>query len=445
VRRVIILILLLGLMQLIALAAPFGGAGRAILVFGFLILAAYSAGELAENFHLPKIVGYLVAGLLFGPHATSVVRPSEALDLQPVGDLAIALIAFIAGAELDMGDLRRRGVSLLKVTSTELTVSFVAIFAALVLMRPWIPFLAGYNWIVVCAFAGLFASVAIVHSPAVTIALLTETRAQGPVAKTTLGVVLIADVAVVLLFSVALSVARALVPSGAKGVGSLGATVWEIGGAFPVGLLIGIAIVIYLRLTTSDLFLFAILATFFGLEVARLMHTEPLLTLLVAGFIARNFSRHGSGVLLREAMERSAAPVFVIFFALAGAKIELPDLARLWPLVLPIALVRAGAIRFGTRMGARWARLPASEARPLWMGLISQAGVAIGLVTVASASYPAAGGEMRTLLLTLIAMNETVGAILFRRALQKAGEVGGEGVGIEMMESQVAGRTSQTV
>jgi hypothetical protein len=52
---------------------------------------------------------------------------------------------------------------------------------------------------------------------------------------------------------------------------------------------------------------------------------------------------------------------------------------------------------------------------------------------------------MRTLLLTLIAMNETVGAILFRRALQKAGEVGGEGVGIEMMESQVAGRTSQTV
>jgi hypothetical protein len=62
------------------------------------------------------------------------------------------------------------------------------------------------------------------------------------------------------------------------------------------------------------------------------------------------------------------------------------------------------------------------------MGLISQAGVAIGLVTVASASYPAAGGEMRTLLLTLIAMNETVGAILFRRALQKAGEVGGEGV-----------------
>jgi Kef-type K+ transport system membrane component KefB len=424
-RRVIILILLLGAMQLIALAAPFGGAGRSILVFGFLILAAYSAGELAVNFRLPKIVGYMIAGAVFGPFAAGVVRPAEVQALNPVGDLAIALIAFIAGAELDLGELRRRGVSLLKVTGTELGVTFVAIFLALILMRTWIPFLAGANWVVVLAFGGLFASVAIVHSPAVTIALLTETRAHGPVARTTLGVVLVADVAVVLLFSVALSLAQALVPSGARGVGSLAATAWEIGGAFPVGLLIGLAIVGYLRITTSDLFLFAILATFFGLEVARLMHTEPLLTLLITGFVAKNFSRHGSGQLLREAMERSAAPVFVVFFALAGAKIELPELARLWPLVLPIALVRAGGIRVGTRLGARWARLPANEARPLWMGLISQAGVAIGLVTVASASYPAAGGEMRTLLLTLIAMNETVGAILFRRALHKAGEVGG--------------------
>lgn len=421
-RRVIILILLLGLMQLIALAAPFGGAGRAILVFGFLILAAYSAGELAENFHLPKIVGYLMAGLVFGPHATAVVRPSEALDLQPVGDLAIALIAFIAGAELDAGELRRRGVSLLKVTSTELSVSFVAIFAALLLMRPWIPFLAGYNWVVVCAFAGLFASIAIVHSPAVTIALLTETKAQGPVARTTLGVVLLADVAVVLLFSVALSVARALVPSGAKGVGSLGATVWEIGGAFPVGLLIGLAIVVYLRLTTSDLFLFAILATFFGLEVARLMHTEPLLTLLVAGFVAKNFSRHGSGILLRDAMERSAAPVFVVFFALAGASIALGEVASIWPIALIVVVVRGLAVWGGSNVGARWSGAGEMERRYVWMGLVSQAGVAIGLVMVMADAYPSRGAQMRVLLLSVIAINQLVGPVLSRYALVRSGE-----------------------
>jgi Kef-type K+ transport system membrane component KefB len=191
-----------------------------------------------------------------------------------------------------------------------------------------------------------------------------------------------------------------------------------------VGIILGLAIILYLRITTSDLFLFAILATFFGLEISRLVHTEQLLTLLVAGFIAKNFSGRGRGMALRDGMERSAAPVFVVFFALAGAKIELPDLARLWPLVLPIALVRAGGIWTGTRLGARWAKLAPLESRSVWMGLISQAGVAIGLVSVASASYPAAGGSMRTVLLTLIAMNETVGAILFRRSLQAAGEIG---------------------
>jgi Kef-type K+ transport system membrane component KefB len=423
-RRVIILILLIGAMRLIMLAAPFGGAGRTILVFGFLILAAYSAGELAEMFRLPKLVGYMVAGAVFGPFAVGVVRSAEIRALTPVSDLAIALIAFLAGAELDWGELRRRGVALLKLTGTELGVTFVAIFTALVLLRAWIPFLSDGNWVVIVAFSGLFASVAIVHSPAVTMALLTETRAHGPVARTTLGVVLLADVAVVLLFSVTLSAARALVPSGAKGIGSLGAVAWEIGGAFPVGIILGLAIILYLRITTSDLFLFAILATFFGLEISRLVHTEQLLTLLVAGFIAKNFSGRGRGMALRDGMERSAAPVFVVFFALAGAKIELPDLARLWPLVLPIALVRAGGIWTGTRLGARWAKLAPLESRSVWMGLISQAGVAIGLVSVASASYPAAGGSMRTVLLTLIAMNETVGAILFRRSLQAAGEIG---------------------
>jgi Kef-type K+ transport system membrane component KefB len=166
------------------------------------------------------------------------------------------------------------------------------------------------------------------------------------------------------------------------------------------------------------------MVTFFGLEVARLLHAEPLLTLLVAGFITQNVSRRGRGRVLREAMERSAAPVFVVFFALAGAKLDLSEVVRLWTLVLPIVLVRAGGLWIGCRVGGRWAGLAPSETRYYWLGLVAQAGVAIGLVDVASAVYPAAGGDMRTILLAVIAVDQTVGPILFRRALQKAGEVG---------------------
>lgn len=122
-------------------------------------------------------------------------------------------------------------------------------------------------------------------------------------------------------------------------------------------------------------------------------------------------------------MSRSAAPIFVVFFALSGARIELAAVAPLLPLVLPIALVRGGAIWAGTRLGGRWAGASAGERRYVWMGLVSQAGVAIGLATIVADAYGELGGYLRSLLLALIAVNETVGAILFRRALDQSGEL----------------------
>ena len=422
-RRLVILALLLGGMQLVLMAGPAESRGQVLLTFGFLILAAYSVGELAKQFGLPKIVGYLAAGAVFGPEVLGVVPQASVEELGSVSNLAIALIAFLAGAELEWGELRRRGVALIKVTSTELAITFVIIMGTLIVMREQVPFLAGTNWIVVLTFSGLFASIAIVHSPAVTLALLSETGARGPVARSTLGVVLLADVMVVLVFSGALAVARALVPSGTAGVGSFASTAWEIGGSIPVGVVLGVVVALYLRFVRAELFLFAILVTLFGSEIARLLHVETLLTLLVAGFVAETLAPGSTGRALRHAMERSAAPVFVVFFALSGAKLDVPALAQLWPVVIPIVLARVAGIWLGTRVGGRWAGLAPLERDSLWLGLVSQAGVAIGLVTVAGAVYPAAGGDMRTILLSVIAVNETVGAILFRRSLIAAGEV----------------------
>jgi len=426
-RRLVILALLLGGMQLVLVAGPQESRGQALLTFGFLILAAYSVGELAKQFRLPKIVGYLAAGAVFGPDALNVVPEQSVRQLGSVSNLAIALIAFLAGAELEWAELRRRGIALLKVTGTELAVTFLVVALVLVLMRQHVPFLADTNWTVTLTFTALFTSMVIVHSPAVTMALLTETGARGPVARTTLGVVLMADVAVVLLFSLALAAARALVPSGTAGVGSFSATAWEIGGSIPVGAVLGAVVALYLRFVRGELFLFAILVTLFGSEIARLLHVETLLTLIVAGFLAETMAPGGMGRALRQAMERSAAPIFVVFFALAGAALELGELARLWPLVLPIVLARMVGLWLGSRLGAKWGGLAPVERNHLWLGLVSQAGVAIGLVTVAGQVYPAAGGDMGNLMLAVIAVNTPLGAVLFRRSLVRAGEVGADG------------------
>jgi Kef-type K+ transport system membrane component KefB len=429
-RRVSILLLLLGGMHLIGPigTAPGGAPRQALLTFGFLILAAYTVGEIMMGIGLPKIVGYLAAGILFGPSGLGTVTREAIYRLSPINGLAIAIIAFLAGAELDWRELKQRGTTILKMLGVELTLSFAAIFVLLYAVRGWVPFLRDIPAIEAASFSALFASVAVIHSPAVTLALLTETGARGPVARTTLAIVLIADVAVLLLFTGVLAVTRAIAPPGGEGHGpSLGVVGWEIGGSLLVGVLIGGAVALFVRYIRGELLMFALVVAFLGAEIARLAHVETLLTLLVAGFVTEN-GLGARGLEFRHAMERSAAPVFVVFFALSGAYIAVREVALLWPVVIPLVLVRMVAIWGGTALGARWAGATADERRYVWLGLISQAGVAIGLATVVSEVYPERGAQLRTLFLAVLAINQVLGPILFRRALVQAKEIQPAGV-----------------
>jgi hypothetical protein len=146
--------------------------------------------------------------------------------------------------------------------------------------------------------------------------------------------VLIADIVVVLLFSGLLAVARSVIPTtGTSGGPSAAEVAWEIGGSILVGAALGGAIALYMRFVKRELLLFAIVVAFLGSEIARLAHVEVLLTLLVAGFVVENGTKEGAVELL-HAMERSAAPVFVVFFAVAGAAIIVRDVLLIWPIAV---------------------------------------------------------------------------------------------------------------
>lgn len=424
-RRVVILVLLLGAMQLILPLGTAGYGGQWLLILGFLIVAADAVGTLAAAIRLPKIVGYMLAGLLFGPSALGTMSEASVQQLAPVSSLAIALIAFLAGAELRWSELREHGRKILRILTAEMSLSFAAITAFLVALRDVVPFLRGASTPTTIALSMLFASVAVVHSPAVTMALLTETRARGPVARTTLGVVLLSDVAVIVFFSAVLAMARTIAPPASAEVAgvTLGGLLWELVGAVLVGALFGGVVAIYLRWVRRELFLFALIVAYFGAEIARLAHVETLLMLLTAGFVAENVSERAHGEALRLAMERSAAPIFVVFFALAGAALQLREVVAVWWLVLPIVTVRLAAIWLGSSVGARWGGATPAERLYTWLGLVSQAGVAIGLVTIVAQVYPERGDDLRTMFLAMIALNQTFGPVMFRQALVRSGEL----------------------
>jgi Kef-type K+ transport system membrane component KefB len=333
------------------------------------------------------------------------------------------LIAFLAGAELRWAELRARFKAFTTIVLVELLLTFVLLAAGMFFLTERMAFLADAGSMERLAFSIIFASIAIAHSPAATLALLSETRARGPVARTTLSLVLLSDVVVVLMFSLSAAVARAIVPPTTGEPLSVSGVAWEILGAFLVGAILGVAIAGYLRFIRRELLLFGILIAFLGAEIARLAHVEVLLTLLVAGFLTENLSKDDRGEQLREAVERAAAPVFVVFFALAGAAINLGAVAALAAFVGPLVLLRAFSIWLGVKIGARRTDASADERRYVWLGLVSQAGVAIGLASVVADQYPVRGAALQALLLATIAITQVVGPILFRRALVKSGEV----------------------
>jgi Kef-type K+ transport system membrane component KefB len=423
-RRALILLLLFGGMQLILPLGRDVPTSGALLTLGFLILAAYTVGEIMSALGLPKLLGYLIAGIVFGPSGVHAVSLGAVVKLQPVSQLAVALIAFVAGAELKWQEVKERGPAYLRVIGVEMPLTFVVIAVSVYFLYPYIPGEQQRTALHALVFAILFASIAIAHSPAVTLGILTETHARGAVARTTLGVVLVSDVFLVIIFSLVATLSRLIIPPPGGGeIVSLPLVVWEIAGALVVGAVIGGGVALYLRFIQKELLLFGIIVAMLGAEVARLAHVELLLTLLTAGFVAENFAPGQTGEAMRKAVERAGAPVFVVFFALAGAAIQVNQLATLFAIAAPLALVRAASIYLGSRVGARWAGLPEPERRYLWMGLVAQAGVAIGLATAVASVYPHLGSAVRALALALIPINELVGPVLFRRALTLSGEL----------------------
>jgi len=167
--------------------------------------------------------------------------------------------------------------------------------------------------------------------------------------------------------------------------------------------------------------LVVLLALGFGVStVLDYLRFDALLTFMVAGFVVRNLSNQGQKFI--HYIEQTGTVVYVVFFAIAGADLDVPLLRALWPVALVLAGARASATWVGSRVASSVARDPPTLRKWAWAGLVSQAGLTIGLSLVVAREFPAIGAEFRSLAIATVAMNEMIGPILFKLALDRAGE-----------------------
>jgi Kef-type K+ transport system membrane component KefB len=403
----IAIVALMALIHFLGFDGILAGESEVTIAFGFLLLVAYLMGEIFSVLSLPKISGYIFTGVLFGPHALGFVEIDMVQRLKIIDDLALTFIALAAGGELRVEDV--------------------------LLVREWIPFFRGMSFSVILSAAILFGVISVARSPSSAIAIIKECRARGPFTEGVLGVTVAMDVLIIILFAGALSIATiSAQPGQAFDVGSLVVLSVEISLSLSIGYLVGSLIALYIKHIQVYLTIFVLAITFsiakfsplLGLTMERsfhaAIHLEPLLICLAAGFIIQNRSPQGEGLM--NAIDRSSLPVYVIFFALTGAALDLEALKQTWHLALMLAGVRLVAIWFGAFWGGRLSGDPPVFYRNSWLAFITQAGVSLGLTAIVAKRFPEWGASFATVVVAVIAINQLVGPIAFRSALIRVGE-----------------------
>ncbi len=397
-----------------------GGSGT-IAAVGFLLLAGTLLSELVELVGIPHLTGYLVAGIVAGPYALRLIDHRSVERLSSVNALALALIAMAGGAELKMEFVKKGLKTLAWSTILQSVLGLLLMTGVFMAARPLIPFAKPLT---LGAFAGvalLWGIMSTTRSPSATLGILSQTRAQGPLARFILTFVMTSDVVVVVLLAVGLTIARPLIEPGAElSSGAFRRLGHEILGSVSLGTTLGIVLVLYMRLVGRQL-LVVFIALGFGLtEVLRYLNFEPLLTFMVAGFLVQNLSKQGEKFL--HAIEQTGGVVYVVFFATAGADLDVPLLKLLWPVALVLVGARAVITWTVHRLSSALADDPPMVRRWGWSGLVSQAGLALGLGAAVAREFPSIGAGFRALAIATVAINELVGPVLFKVALDRAGE-----------------------
>lgn len=421
---------------------------------GLLLLGAWFIGRLLQALHLPKITGFLLFGVAIGPSALEIITADQLEYLALVNGLAISLIALLAGGEIDLGFIRPMLRKIAAILSVQAVCVMTAVTLAGLVVLQRIGGDAAPTGMHLVLLAMAIGVVGTACSPAVVIAMVTDMERRSRFAQTVLAMVVCMDMLLVVLFTVVLAGAQAAGASAGaaaeaadhalRAAAGLTHTImnaasttdqapaaavspWLIAdlakhlvGSILLGAVIGVAMSWYTHARRPNLAILLPLLCFAIAIICEHLHLETLLTSLTAGILMRNvWPRETTPVF--ETLERLCLPVYCIFFAVAGAKVNLDVLAHNWHWALLLAGVRAASMIGSVSAGARVAKLDPNDRRWLWTAFISQAGVALAFAQIlsrASAGTPY-GPALYDLLVAMIAINELVGPIVFKLGLSK--------------------------
>ena len=401
--------------------AAVGSAGTAF-ALGFTLLGAWIVGDAIRRFNVPRLTGYLLFGILAGPYLGNLITETMARQLQVITGVATTLIALIAGLSLNFERLGSRIGAIARLTITTLAVAIAGLSVAAWLAWPWLGLPVDAGGTERLALILLLVTIVVSFSPTMTAAVTAETGAHGRLSEIVLTMVLLADLVLLVLFSLEMQLARVVLGTADAQVSGLARFAWEIGGAAAFGALVGASFALYVRFVGREITVVLIGVCALLSQVGTVQNFGPLLAAVTAGLVIENLATP-QGDALRAAVERGAPPILLIFFVAVGASLRVDALALVGVVAIAGSAVRIALIRFGVNIGLRVSGIDRDAGKYAWTGLISQAGITLGFASILAAEFPAWGTSVQTLLVAMMALHEIVGPITFRTGLSRAGEL----------------------
>jgi len=373
--------------------------------FGIIAVASHSLSALFTKIHLPFITGILVIGILCGPFVLGMI-PAQAIGkLHFLEEITLAFIAYAAGSELHLEELRSRIKSIVFMTFWQVFLVFSICSITTFFLSTYIPFMNTMGVLSRIAVSLILGTIFIARSPASAIAVIKEMRARGPFTKTAIGVTVLVDFIVVIMFAVVITIAIVMISGTGFDFMVILRLIVELFLSAVFGYILGKALSFFLVIIRIG-WLKILLVLFSGLSVYLLssiieewtsllyfkIHLEPLLICIIGSFIITNYSKCKADFI--NIIHKTGTPVYIIFFTITGASMELDVLAEMWLIAFILFGIRTFALISGGIIGGLSVKDSWKFNITAWTPYITQAGVSLGLTAVVAISFPAWGSPI---------------------------------------------------
>lgn len=392
------------------------------------VVIAFLFGKLIAKLKLPSILGWLLTGMILGPHAFSLVN-QQILDAhwyQTVVHIFECAVGLMIGTELVWRKLRQSGKSIIVTTLTQSLGTFVVVSAVF----GTVFFFSGIP--VYLAF--VFGGIALATAPAPALSIVREFKTSGPVTQTLIPMAALDDIVGCIVFFITIAVVAGNLSAGQLPIYLL---ILVILLPLIIGVAVGLLAGLVLKkerstpITLVCLIAFILIASAIGFLFNNYILPVPILNFMLIGMaFSATFSNMVSQERLQQIMT-GFSPILGVCMILVilnlGAPLDYHLIlgAGLYTAIYIIA--RAVGKYFGAYFGARITKSESTVQKYLGLTLLPHSGVSLvftGIaVSVLSGPAPECAAIVQGTIAAAAVINEIIAVMIAKKGFEWAGEI----------------------